>query len=99
LEQDPEGLLRLVGEEHLNLNDVNVSTAFSKLGRLCGSRSFPRNIAADDRFRGLMAQARAMCADGRMHGLLHQGVRARAPCSLPVLLEASVRVPHAGSEK
>ena len=66
LDNDPEGLLRLVGEEHPNFNDVNVSTVFSKLGRLCGSRSFPRNIAADDSFRGLMKQARAMCADGRL---------------------------------
>ena len=65
-EESPEGLLCLVEEELGNLNDVNVSTAFSKLGKLCSSRSFPRNIAADDRFRGLTVLARDMCADGRL---------------------------------
>ena len=58
-EESPEGLLCLVAEELGNLNDVNVSTAFSKLGKLCRSRSFPRNVAADDRFRGLTVLARA----------------------------------------
>ena len=66
VEKDPEGLLRLVGEELPNFNDVNVSTAYSTINKLCGSRSFPRNIAADDGFRGLMARARTMCADGRL---------------------------------
>ena len=65
-EESPEGLLCLVAEELGNLNDVNVSTAFSKLGKLCRSRSFPRNVAADDRFRGLTVLARAMCAEGRL---------------------------------
>ena len=65
-EESPEGLLCLVAEELGNLNDVNVSTAFSKLGKLCRSRSFPRNVAADDRFRGLTVLARDMCADGRL---------------------------------
>jgi hypothetical protein len=65
-EESPEGLLCLVEEELGNLNDVNVSTAFSKLGKLCSSRSFPRNVAANDRFRGLTVLARDMCADGRL---------------------------------
>ena len=65
-EESPEGVLCLVAEELGNLNDVNVATAFSKLGKLCSSRSFPRNIAADDRFRGLTVVARDMCADGRL---------------------------------
>jgi hypothetical protein len=43
-----------------------VATAFSKFGKLCHSGSFPRNIAADERFRGLMLQARDMCANGRL---------------------------------
>jgi hypothetical protein len=62
----PEGLLCLVAEELGSLNDVNVATAFSKLGKLCSFRSFPRNVAADDRFRGLTVLARDMCADGRL---------------------------------
>ena len=65
-EESPEGVLCLVAEELGNLSDVNVSTAFSKLGKLCRSRSFPRNVAADDRSRGLTVLARAMCADGRL---------------------------------
>jgi hypothetical protein len=65
-QKDPEGLLRLVGDELPNFNDVNVATAFKIFGFLSGSRSFPRNIAADDGFRGLMARARDMCADGRL---------------------------------
>jgi len=65
-EKDPEGLLRLVGEELPNFSGVNMSTAFSKLGSLCGSRSFPGDVAAIDNFRRLMAQACAMCADGRL---------------------------------
>ena len=65
-EESPEGVLCLVAEELGNLSDVNVSTAFSKLGKLCSFRSFPRNVAADDRFRGLTVLARAMCADGRL---------------------------------
>jgi len=55
-----------MAEELGNLNDVNVATTFSKLGKLVSSRSFPRNIAADDRFRGLTVLARDMCADGRL---------------------------------
>jgi hypothetical protein len=65
-EETPEGVLCLVAEELGNLSDVNVSTAFSKLDKLCSFRSFPRNVAADDRFRGLTVLARAMCADGRL---------------------------------
>ena len=65
-EETPEGVLCLVAEELGNLSDVNVSTAFSKLGKLCSFRSFPRNVAADDRFRGLTVLARDMCADGRL---------------------------------
>jgi len=65
-EEDPERLLRLVADELPNFNDVNVATAFSKFGKLCHSGSFPRNIAADDRFRGLLLQARDMCANGRL---------------------------------
>ena len=65
-EETPEGVLCLVAEELGNLSDVNVSTAFSKLGKLCSFRSFPRNVAADDRSRGLTVLARAMCADGRL---------------------------------
>ena len=65
-EESPEGVLCLVAEELGNLSDVNVSTAFSKLGKLCRSRSFPRNVAADERFRGLTVLALAMCADGRL---------------------------------
>jgi hypothetical protein len=55
-----------MADELPNLNDVNVATAFSNLGKLRESESFPRNIAADDRFRQLMLRARAMCADGRL---------------------------------
>jgi hypothetical protein len=55
-----------VADKLPDLNDVNVATAFSKLGRLCGSRSFPRNIAADDSFRALMGLAREMCDDKRL---------------------------------
>jgi len=55
-----------VADEHPNFNDVNVATAFSKLGKLCGHRSFPRNIAADDGFRGLLVRAGDMCAEGRL---------------------------------
>jgi hypothetical protein len=47
-------------------SSVNVATALSKFGKLCGLKSFPRNIAVDDRFRGLMLQARVLCADGRL---------------------------------
>jgi hypothetical protein len=65
-EESPERLLRLLGAELGNFDDVNVATTFTKLSKLCGSMSFPRNIAADDRFRGLMALARDMCADGRL---------------------------------
>jgi hypothetical protein len=65
-EESLEGLLCLMAEELGNLNDVNVATTFSKLGKLVSSRSFPRNIAADDRFRGLTVLARDMCADGRL---------------------------------
>jgi len=36
-EDDPERLLRLLGVELEDLNDVNVATAFSKLGKLCDS--------------------------------------------------------------
>jgi len=60
------GLLRLVADELPNFNDVNVATAISKLGKLCGSSLFPRNIAADDCFRGLMVLACDMCDDGRL---------------------------------
>ena len=65
-EKDPERLLRLVGDELTNFDAVNVATAFRIFGTLCDFRSFPRNIAADDSFRGLMARARAMCVDGRL---------------------------------
>ena len=65
-EATPEGLLRLVADEHPNFNDVNVATAFSKFGKLCDHRSFPRNIAADDGFRGLLVRAGDMCAEGRL---------------------------------
>jgi hypothetical protein len=59
-------LLRLVADELPNFNDVNVATAFNKLGKICSFRLFPRNIAADDSFRRLMLSARALCADGRL---------------------------------
>jgi hypothetical protein len=66
-EENPEGLLRLLGAELPDFNDINVATVFSMLGKLCcGSRSFPRNIAADARFCRLTALAREMCADGRL---------------------------------
>jgi hypothetical protein len=65
-EDCPERLLRLVADKLDNFNVVNVATAFSRLGRHCGSGSFPRNIAVDDRFRGLMGSARGLCADGRL---------------------------------
>jgi hypothetical protein len=65
-QKDPEGLLRLVGDELPSFNDVNVSTAFSRFYKLSGSRSFPRNIAADNGFRGLMARACTMCAECRL---------------------------------
>jgi hypothetical protein len=64
-ENDPEGLLRLVADELANFNHINVSTAFSQFYKLRGYRTFPRNIAADDGFRGLMGRARVMCNDGR----------------------------------
>jgi len=40
------------------------------------ARSFPLNIAADDRFRGMLLLARDMCADGRLNsqGVAVQGV-------------------------
>ena len=50
-EESPEGVLCLVAEELGNLSDVNVSTAFSKLGKLCSFRSFPRNV--DETMRAL----------------------------------------------
>jgi hypothetical protein len=53
-EESPEGLLRLVADELPSFDGVNVATAFSKLGKLYGSRSFPGNLAGDDNFRGLM---------------------------------------------
>jgi len=65
-EGDPESLLRLVADELPKFNDVNVATALSKFGKLCHLKSYPRNIAADDRFRGLMLRARDMCDDGRL---------------------------------
>ena len=65
-EEDPERLLHLVADKLDNFDHVNVATAFVQFGRRSGSSSFPRNIAADDSFRGLMARARAMCADGRL---------------------------------
>jgi len=37
-EEDPERLLRLVADELPNFNNVNVSTALSKLGKLGSSR-------------------------------------------------------------
>ena len=43
-----------------------MATAFSNFGKLCGHRSFPRNIAADDGFRGLLVRAGAMCPEGRL---------------------------------
>jgi hypothetical protein len=45
-----------------------VATAFNKLGKFCIGRYFPRSIAAEDSFRGLMGLARDMCDDGRLHG-------------------------------
>jgi hypothetical protein len=66
-ENDPERLLRLVADELPNFDDVNVATAFSRLYRLSSHSSFPRNIAADDGFRGLLAPARTMCVDERLH--------------------------------
>jgi hypothetical protein len=65
-DEDPERLLRLVAEELDSFNDINVATALSRFGKLCGSSLFPHNIAADRRFRGLMLLARDMCADGRL---------------------------------
>jgi len=65
-EEDPQRLLLLVADKLDNFDHINVATAFSKLGKLRASGSFPRNIAADDGFRGLMGLARAMCADGRL---------------------------------
>jgi hypothetical protein len=65
-EDDAQGLLCLVADELPNFDEVNVATVFSKLGKLCGSRSFPRNLAADDSFRGLMVSARDLCANGRL---------------------------------
>jgi hypothetical protein len=65
-EEDPERLLRLVADELSNFNDVNVATALSKFGKLCRFKSFPHDIVADDRFRGLMVSLRDLCADGRL---------------------------------
>jgi hypothetical protein len=65
-EEDPRGLLCLLDDELPNFNNVNVATAFSIFGRLCGSTSFPRDIVADVRFRELMDLAQIMCADGRL---------------------------------
>jgi hypothetical protein len=60
----PERLLRLIADELPNFNDVNVATAFSKLSKICGFWLFPRDIAADDRFRRLMLLAGEMCGNG-----------------------------------
>ena len=65
-EESPTGLLRLLAVELGNFGNVNVATTFSKFGKLCGAQSFPRNIAADDWFRRLMALARDMCDDERL---------------------------------
>ena len=65
-EEDPERLIRLVADKLDNFDPINVATAFSKFGKLSGHRSFPRNIAADDGFRGLLMLARDMCAEGRL---------------------------------
>jgi len=63
-EECPERLLHLVADKLDNFDAVNVSTAFSRFGKLCRHRSFPRNIAADDGFRRLMGTwgVRATCA-------------------------------------
>jgi hypothetical protein len=73
-EEDAKALLRLVAEELHNFNDVNVATAFNRLGKLCRSRSFPRNITADDSFRGLMVSLRDMCDDRRLQARVFANV-------------------------
>jgi hypothetical protein len=55
-----------VADKFPKFNDVNVATAFSQLGKHCGSRLCPRTIGADEGFRGLMGLARDMCVDGRL---------------------------------
>ena len=65
-EEDPERLLRLLADKLDDFDLINMATALSQFGKLCGHRSFPRNIAADDRFRRLMVRAVAMCGDGRL---------------------------------
>lgn len=68
-EDDPKHLLRLVDDEIDNFDPVNVATALHKLGNLgnlCGSESFPRHIAEDDAFRGLMFLVRDMCGEEKL---------------------------------
>ena len=62
----PERLLRLVVDRLGTFDHIHVANALSKFGEICGSMSFPRNIAADDGFHGLLVLARDMCADGRL---------------------------------
>ena len=46
------------------LNDVNVSTAFSRLGRMARDLS-PGDLTGDEAFRGLLRRARDFALDGR----------------------------------
>jgi len=74
-----------MADELTNFNYVNVATAFSKLGKLCGSRPFPRDIGRDGSFRGLMVLARDMV--GRCRLIVSQRVL-KAP--MVSALEATV---------
>ena len=55
-----------VVESNLNeLNDVNVSTAFSRLGKMAKQREFPGDLTGDEAFRGLLRRARDFALKGR----------------------------------
>ena len=61
-----EEILSVVKGNIDELNEVNVSTAFSRLGRMAKQRDFlPGDLTGDEAFRGLLRRARDFALDGR----------------------------------
>jgi hypothetical protein len=60
-----QDILSIVRNNLDELNDVNVSTAFSRLGRMAKQRDFPGDLTGDEAFRGLLRRARDFALNGK----------------------------------
>jgi hypothetical protein len=61
-----QDILSIVKDNLSELNVINVSTAFSRIGKMATQRSFyPRHLTADEAFQGLMQRTRDFARDGK----------------------------------